>query len=362
VVSVAPGTLRETLRERDLALVPTGLPSGQGGPRVVPNRRVGVVWYEPVAMAIPDYQTLMRPVLAAHTNEELSQAELRDRLADEFGLSLDEREELLPSGSARRFASRVGWATTYLVRAGLLQRPSRGVTRLTDRGATVLADHLERVDITVLRNFEEFRAFRSRAQEDVTASGVRDPRADEATPSSTTPQEAMEEAHRELRAELAEELLSRILDRDDRFFEDVVLDVLVGLGYGGSRREAAIRVGRSGDGGIDGVIQEDRLGLDVVYVQAKRWDTSRKVGPREIREFMGALQDHEAHKGVFITTSAFSAEATELARRRRISLLDGERLTRLMIDTGVGVSRLRSYEINRIDEDYFSEDDGGSGG
>ena len=135
-----------------------------------------------------------------------------------------------------------------------------------------------------------------------------------------------------------------------------MLDVLVSLGYGGSKREAAVRVGRSGDGGIDGVIQEDRLGLDAIYVQAKKWDPGRKVGPRDIREFMGALQDHEAHKGVFITTSSFSNEARNLAERRRIVLLDGHRLAELMIDAGVGVSTVRKFVIQRLDEDYFTED------
>ena len=177
-----------------------------------------------------------------------------------------------------------------------------------------------------------------------------------ATDTDATPEEAMEAAYRELRSALGDEVLLRLLGRDDRFFEDVVLDVLVALGYGGSRREAAVRVGRSGDGGIDGVIQADRLGLDVIYVQAKKWDPSRRVGPRDIREFMGALQDHEAHKGVFITTSAFSPDATELAKRRRIVLIDGHRLAELMIEAGVGVAAARSFVINRVDEDYFSED------
>lgn len=311
-------------------------------------------------MPVPDYQTLMRPALALHERGDLSQRNLRDLLAAEFEVTPEEREERLPSGTARRFANRVGWATTYLVRAGLLERPSRGVTRLTTRGRAALAKNPERIDNDVLDQYPEFREFRGarrRSREGAKHQGTPSPPVSD----ETTPEEAIEDAYRELRNELAEELLGRVLLRDDRFFEEVVLDVLVALGYGGSKREAAIRVGRAGDGGIDGVIQEDRLGLDVIYVQAKRWARDRRVGPREIREFMGALQDHEAHKGVFITTSDFSNESRELAKRRRIVLIDGKRLAHLMIDTGIGVSKIRSFEISRVDEDYFAED-GDSGG
>jgi restriction system protein len=168
-----------------------------------------------------------------------------------------------------------------------------------------------------------------------------------------TPEELIEAAYEQARAALEQELLERVLTRDDRFFEQLVLDVLVTLGYGGSREEAGQRVGRSGDGGIDGVIREDRLGLDAIYVQAKRWDPSRTIGPREIREFAGALQDVEASKGVFITTSSISDEARELGRRRRIVLIDGEELASLMIDAGVAVSTTRTYDLKRVDEDYF---------
>jgi restriction system protein len=310
-------------------------------------------------VAIPNYQTLMRPLLALHEDGGvLSQAQLRDRLAARFELSDEEREELLPSGTQRTFDNRVGWATTYLVRSGLLDRPQRARTRITDRGRQVLHEHGERVDNSVLAQFAEFEDFRARGRD--AGSRQRDDQlvsrqADE----DETPIEAMESAERELRSALAEELLARLRQRDDRSFEDVVLDVLVALGYGGSRREAAFRVGRSGDGGIDGVIQEDRLGLDVIYVQAKRWSVERKVGPREIREFMGALQDHEAHKGVFITTSSFSGDARDLARRRRIVLIDGYRLAELMIDAGVAVAPVRTFVIHRLDEDYFVDDDDG---
>lgn len=220
----------------------------------------------------------------------------------------------------------------------------------------MLQRHPDRIDNGALRDFAEFRSFIS-----VGGEPRRRTRPVGTAPTDTdddkTPVESMESAQRKLRRSLAEDLLSRLIGRDDRFFEDVVLDVLVALGYGGSRRDAATRVGRSGDGGIDGVIQEDRLGLDIIYVQAKKWNPDRKVGPREIREFMGALQDRDAHKGVFITTSSFTADATDLAKRRRIVLIDGYGLAGLMIDGGVGVASVQTFVVHRLDEDYFAEDD-----
>jgi restriction system protein len=214
---------------------------------------------------------------------------------------------------------------------------------------TVLRDYPERVDISVLKHFPEYVGFRARASR-------RRPALPETGPTATpdTPEETIDAAFRQARAALAEELLVRLIERDERFFEDVVLDVLVGLGYGGSRSDAAERVGGRGDGGIDGVIRQDTLGLDAIYVQAKKWARERTVGPREIREFVGALQDVEATKGIFITTSSFSPEAQELARRRRIVLMDGLELAARMIDAGVGVTTIQAYELKRIDEDYFS--------
>lgn len=305
-------------------------------------------------MPVPDFQTLMRPVLALHAGGgRRGRPEIREELAREFSLTQEERNEILPSGRQARFDNRVNWAVVYLVRAGLLTSPSRSVTEITARGEKVLPDHTERIDISVLDRFPEFREFREHKQEikqGTPASPV------QKAADGGTAEERLEAAHEELRAALAEELLARLLARDDAFFENVVLDVLVGMGYGGSKREAAERVGRSGDGGIDGVIREDRLGLDAIYVQAKRWRPDRHVGPKEVREFIGALQDAEATKGVLMTTSRFSSEASALAERRRIVLIGGRRLAELMIDVQVGVSRLRSLELSRIDEDYFSAD------
>jgi len=230
------------------------------------------------------------------------------------------------------------------------------MTEITPRGEEMLAAHPERIDNLTLDQFPEFREFRlGGSSEDGGSETAQSATEDE------TPEERLEGAHEELNSALAEELLGRLLAHDDVFFEHAVLDVLVGMGYGGSKREAAERVGRSGDGGIDGVIREDKLGLDAIYVQAKKWSPDRQVGPRDIREFVGALQDAGASKGVFITTSRFSHEALALAERRRIVLISGRRLADLMIEAEVGVDRVRSYELSRIDEEYFSNDDGGAG-
>jgi restriction system protein len=305
-------------------------------------------------MAIPDFQTMMRPLLELHADGgEKTQPQLRDALASQFGLSEDDLEEMLPSGTARTFVNRVAWASTHMKEAGLLVKPRRGISEITERGLTVLRDYPDRVDMSVLEQFQEYVEFRTRS------SGRRritQPHIAEELPLSTaTPEETIDAAYRQVRGALAEELLGRLVEHDDRFFEDVVLDVLVALGYGGSKPDAAERVGRSGDGGIDGVIREDTLGLDAIYVQAKKWAPDRNVGPREIREFLGALQDVEAAKGIFITTSSFSTDARELARRRRIVLMDGIELATHMVDAGVGVATLETYELKRIDEDYFAE-------
>lgn len=305
-------------------------------------------------MAIPDFQTLMRPLLELHADgSEKTQPDLRDALARQFELTEDDLAEKLPSGASRTFVNRVAWASTHMKEAGLLVKPRRGISAITERGLTALRQYPERVDMSVLEQFPEYIEFRTRS------SGrrrVTHPQTVEQLRLTTaTPEETIDAAYRQIRTALAEDLLSRLVERDDRFFEDVVLDVLLALGYGGSKPDAAERVGRSGDGGIDGVIREDTLGLDAIYVQAKKWAPDRNVGPREIREFVGALQDVDASKGIFITTSSFSPEARELARRRRIVLMDGLELATHMVDASVGVTNLQRYDLKRIDEDYFAE-------
>jgi restriction system protein len=292
----------------------------------------------------------MRPLLALHADGgEKTQSELRGSLAESFAVTPAELDERIPSGTAYTFANRVAWASTHMKQAGLIIKPRRGISQITDRGRAVLEQYPDRIDIAVLEQFPEYMDFRTRSR--------RRPRPATTAEStdSETPEEMLDAAYNELREALIEELRVRLVTAEDSFFEDVVLDVLVGLGYGGSKRDAAERVGRSGDGGVDGVIREDTLGLDAIYVQAKKWARDRTIGPRDIREFIGALQDAEAIKGVFITTSSFSSEARKLARRRRVVLIDGAELANLMVDAGVGVTSVRRFEIMRVDEDYFTE-------
>jgi restriction system protein len=307
-------------------------------------------------MSVPDYQSLMLPVLEAHAGGgEVRRVDLRHSLALKLALSSDDLEEMLPSGTQRTFDNRVNWAVVYLNRAGLLRMPRRGRSEITEVGEAVLDRDPGRIGVAYLQQFPGFREFQNRSAVRVAGapagSSDSEPSTDE-----QDPRERLEDAYEELKATLADELLHRLVDGNDRFFEQVVLDVLVGMGYGGSRREAAKRVGGSGDNGIDGLIREDRLGLDTIYVQAKKWNPDRPVGPREIREFVGALRDAGAIKGAFITTSRFSPKAEEVASRHRISLVDGRTLAELMIEFEIGVSKVRDLTLSRIDEDYFSEE------
>lgn len=284
-----------------------------------------------------------------HTLNECVEA-----MANEFGLTPEERLQFLPSGTSTVIGNRVGWARTYMKKAGLLESPRRGVFRITERGTQILKKKPERIDVKFLEQFPEFVEFRTRSDEpgpitvgDVSASNVA---------TVATPEEALEHAYDRLRGSLESELLQRVMGASPAFFERLVIDLLVRMGYGGSFRDAGQAIGRSGDGGIDGIIKEDRLGLDVIYVQAKRWESS--VGRPEIQKFAGALQGHRARKGVFITTSTYSRDAYEFVERidSKIVLIDGATLTRFMVDNGVGVSLVTSYDVKRVDSDYFSEE------
>jgi restriction system protein len=301
-------------------------------------------------MSIPDYQTLMMPLLKlAADGAEHPFRDAVERLAEEFALTDSERSELLPSGTAHVFASRVGWARTYLKQAGLLAAPKRGVFRIEPEGKALLAKNLQRVDNNVLNQFPAFRAFRAKGRSDdeqlAPAALVPQP--------EQTPEDSMAVAYQRVRKELEAELLEQIKAASPAFFERLVVDLLVAMGYGGSRQDAGRAIGRTGDGGIDGMIKEDRLGLDVIYIQAKRWESV--VGRPEIQKFAGALQGQRATKGVFITTSGYSKEAIQYANviATKIILVDGETLSSLMVDHNVAVTRVGTYELKRIDTDYF---------
>lgn len=303
-------------------------------------------------MAIPDYQTLMLPLLKLANNEKvLSLRDATDKLAKEFNLTEDELSELLPSARKTRFYDRVGWAGTYLKKAGLLSSPERGKYQITNRGLDVLKNPPERITDKFLEQFEEFIEFQTRHEKNNDEKI-----AIEKDVESQTPEEAIESAYLNIRQSLSDEILQTVKNCSPTFFETLVIDVLVKMGYGGTRKDAGKAIGKSGDGGIDGIINEDRLGLDVIYIQAKKWENS--VGRPEIQKFAGALQGQRAKKGIFITTSEFTKEAKEFASKieSKIILIDGETLTQLMIDYNIGVNPIASYELKRIDSDYFTEE------
>ncbi len=309
----------------------------------------------PPGMPIPDFQTLMRPLLEAYAGGgERPISEVREALGARFELTDEERAERLPSGLARTFDNRVGWAATYLYRVGLLARPRRSVYAITQRGREVLAANPERIDLSVLSQFPEFAEFRkasaTRRQKSHTRAEL-----EPAVAETATPEERIDAAYQELREALIAEVRDRIAAISPTAFEDLVLDVLHAMGYGDGTEDSRLRTGHSGDAGIDGVIREDRLGLDVVYVQAKRWEAT--VGRPVVQGFVGALQGARASKGIIFTASAFSSDARHFADSvsPRVILVDGERLATLMIDYNVGVSERETYPVKRIDSDYFGD-------
>lgn len=275
-------------------------------------------------------------------------------LAQEFNLTEDELRQLLPSGRQATFLNRVGWARTYMTKAGLLSAAKRGHSQITPVGKKVLSENHARIDVRFLRQFSSFMDFQSRRHENNTP---KENNAAGAIDAIESPEEQIEAAHAQLKRELAADLLARVLSATPEFFERLVVELLLKMGYGGSLQDAGRAIGRSGDGGIDGIINEDRLGLDSIYLQAKRWENP--VGRPEIQKFAGALAELRAKKGVFITTSSFTKEAVNSATKHdsRIVLIDGERLASLMIDHRLGVTLQASYDVNRIDSDYFSDSD-----
>jgi restriction system protein len=302
-------------------------------------------------MAIPDYQSIMLPLLQfARDGEEHSLRETIEALADDFELTDAERTELLPSGQQATFDNRVGWARTYLKKAGLLKSTRRGYYQISERGKDVLKKGPTGINNAYLKQFPEFIEFKRRKQIEAETD-------EEEIDDTRTPEEEIEAAYQRVKEGLVTDLLQTIKEHSSAFFERLVIDLLVKMGYGGTRKDAGQAIGGSGDDGIDGIIKEDRLGLDIVYVQAKRWDNTT-VGRPEIQKFAGALQGQRARKGIFITTSTFSESALEYVSRidSKIVLIDGETLAQLMIDYNIGVAPIASYEIKRIDSDYFTEE------
>jgi restriction system protein len=306
-------------------------------------------------LAIPDFQTLMRPVLDLHADGEPHQAsQVRDAIARLVGVTAEDRKVMLPSGGSPIFNNRVAWAVTHLAQAALLTRPARGITQITSRGRAVLQTHPERVDMRVLSGFAEYVEFRHRTRARTTSDRGRD-EAQETNSSALTPSEAIYDVIETAHSAVAAELLARVLSQPPEFLEHLVLRLLVAMGYGGLERMTE-HIGGSGDAGLDGLVRLDPLGLDIVYVQAKRY-TDRAVGRPDIQAFVGALHGAQASRGVFITTSRFSADARDYAERvnARLILIDGPELAILMIKHSCGTVVEETYTLKQIDENFFSE-------
>lgn len=306
-------------------------------------------------MAVPDFQSFMLPLLKFSTDgNEHKQSEAAEALSHHFGINDADRKEMLPSGKQTRFDNRIAWALVYLRKAGFLESPRRGKFRITKRGEEILKSNPARIDAKFLMEHgdPEFRDFHRPARQ---SGNYEEPDQEESTTEIRTPREVLEAGYQELRRDLAQELLKRIKSCSPRFFEQLVVDLLVKMGYGGSYKDAGQAVGQSGDGGVDGIIKEDKLGLDAIYIQAKRWEGT--VGRPVVQAFAGSLEGHRARKGVLITTSQFSPDAEDYITRieKKIVLIDGEELSTLMMDYGIGVADEASYIIKRLDIDYFNE-------
>ena len=310
---------------------------------------------------IPDYQSLMRPVLVCAAAGETRIGDTVDKLADQLALTPEECAELLPSGKQTRFANRVNWAKAYLAKAGLVENTRRGYFRITPRGQTALADAAATINNAYLDQFKEFQDFKAKVNEaDGAASGSATPPAQvsaslDGSVDTETPDEALRKAHAAITGALAADLLDRVRKATPAFFERLIVELLLAMGYGGTSEEAGRALGQSGDDGVDGVIDQDPLGVDQIFVQAKRYAEGNNIGAGAIRDFYGALSLKKAHKGIFVTTSAFSQPAIDTARGlgSRIVLIDGLQLSRLMIRYNVGCRDEDVLHLKKVDEDFF---------
>jgi len=301
-------------------------------------------------MPIPDYQSIMLPLLKfAGDKKEHSIREAIEHIANIFNLSEEEQREVLPSGRQYIIDNRVGWARTYLKKAGLLESTQRSYFKITDLGLEVLQKNPKEINVKFLEQFPQFIEFRKLRKE-------KKDEEDKEENSTKTPQEILEDIYQSIQKDLASELLDFVKKSSPRFFEKLVVELLIKMGYGGSLKDAGKVIGQSGDGGIDGIIKEDKLGLDIIYIQAKRWENV--VGAKEVRNFVGSLDGQKANKGVFITTSSFTKDALDYIKTisHKVILIDGETLAQLMIENDVGVSKITSYDIKRVDSDYFEEE------
>jgi restriction system protein len=308
-------------------------------------------------MPIPDYQSIMLPLLQfVADGEERRSRDSVAALAQHFNLTQAEIDTLLPSGQDYLFGNRLGWARTYLKKAGLIEYPSRGKFRITDEGRAVLKEMPAKIDVALLKRYPKFFDFwNGTPVEGTVANPVV---ATESQAVEETPEELIASAHEKLRKQIQSELLSKVMSCSPAYFERLVVRLLTVMGYGGSLADAGSALGRTGDGGIDGEIKEDKLGLDRIYIQAKRW-ASNNVGSPEVRDFIGALAGKRARKGVLITTSKFSKDAIACASglEKNVILVDGDRLSELMFEYGLGVTTESTYHVKRIENDFFDEDE-----
>lgn len=302
---------------------------------------------------IPDYQTLMLPVLKSVADgKEHKFREIADSIAKNFGLTEEELGCRLPSGNQSIFDNRVGWAKTYLKKACLIEYKGKGVLKITERGKQVLKDSPQKIDNKFLKQYDEFNEFQNKV------NPKEEKQETETDYKNQTPEELIETAFHDFQKSLAEELLDKIRNVSPSFFEKLVVALLVKMGYGGSIKDAGQAIGRTGDEGIDGIIKEDKLGLDVIYIQAKRWKENNVIGCPEIQKFVGALAGQGAKKGVFITASSFTKEALDYKPMNdtKVILIDGMKLANLMIEYNLGVAQLHCYELKKLDNDYFDEE------
>jgi len=302
---------------------------------------------------IPDYQSIMLPLLEFISDgKEYKMRNVTDELAIKFGVTEEEQKELLPSGVAPVFYNRTAWAKTYLKKAGLIDRPKQGIVVISKRGLDVLKKKPSSINVKFLKQFSEFVEFQTSKRDDEIETETSEEQ------SIQTPEESLETAYQKIRKSLASELINKVVELSPAFFEKLVVELLVKMGYGGSIKDAGKAMGKSGDEGIDGTIKEDKLGLDIIYIQAKRWKPGNVVGRPELQKFVGALAGQGAKKGIFITTSNFTKEAIEYTPRNetKIVLIDGHQLAQLMIDYNLGCTPQQTYEVKKIDSDYFGEE------
>ena len=307
-------------------------------------------------MSIPEFQSFFHPFLKFSSDKkEHSLKEVRDYLTNHFSLSEEEKSEKVPSGTQTKFDNRIYWTKSYFIKAKLLEATKRAHFKITDEGLTFLAKFQEKITIKDLKEIEEFREFSSRSNsphkkniKNIDEVQVED---------SKTPLETLEDSFLFIQKQLANELLEKIKTNSWQFFEDLVVDLMVAMGYGGSRNTAGKQIKRTNDEGIDGIIDEDKLGLDVIYLQAKRWTKDSGIGRPEIQRFVGALHGKRARKGVFITTGHFSKSAYDYVKTidPKVILIDGDKLSHLMIEYNLGTSIIESYSIKKLDLDYFEE-------